>query len=124
MLSSIVSWIQFTGYDVCCLLSPLHFHIPAASLQCNHHLWRCSTGADPVTDPTTLGSVAKVVGSLQKVVLAVTTRRRVGGVFCTASRRSTTTSPKPLTDKLDHKQTSRKDKQTSQERVPDPSRQD
>ena len=38
-----------------------------------------------------------------------------------ASRRSTTTSPKPLTDKPDDKQTSRKDKQTSREHVPDPS---
>ena len=29
-------------------------------------LYRCSTGADPVTDPVTLGSVAKVVGSWEK----------------------------------------------------------
>ena len=27
------------------------------------YLCRCSTGGDPVTDPTTLGSVAKVVES-------------------------------------------------------------
>ena len=38
----------------------------------------------------------------------IPTRRRVGDVFCTASRRTTTTSPKPLTDKLDHQQTSHK----------------
>ena len=29
-------------------------------------------------------------------VMAIPTRRRVGDVFCTASHRSTTTSPKPL----------------------------
>ena len=106
-------------------------------------LCRCSTGADPVTDPTTLGSVAKVVGSWEKGhengvlvmksptgwysyrqdVMAIT-RCRVGDVFYMASRRSTTTSLKPLTDKPDYKQTSRKDKQTSREHVPDPSRRD
>ena len=111
------------------------------SLKGNLALCRCSTGANPVTDPTTLGWVAKVVGSWEKArenaelvmksptgqysyrqdVMAITTRRRVGDVFCTASHRSTTTSPKPLTDKPDHKQTSRKDKQTSQEHVPNPS---
>ena len=48
---------------------------------------------------------------------------RVGNFFCTASCRTSTTSPKPLTDKPDHKQTSHKDKQTSMEHVPDPSRQ-
>ena len=52
------------------------------------------------------------------------TRHRVGDVYCTASRRSTTTSTKLLTDKPDHKQTSRKDKQTNQEHVHDPYRQD
>ena len=33
-------------------------------LRCN--LCRCPTGADPATNPTTLGSVAKVVGSCEK----------------------------------------------------------
>ena len=42
------------------------------------------------------------------------------GHFCTASGRNTT-SPNPLTDQPDHKQTRRKDKQTSWEHVPDPS---
>ena len=37
---------------------------------------------------------------------------RVGDVFHTACRRTSTTSPKPLTDKPDHKQKSRKDTQT------------
>ena len=107
-------------------------------------LCRCSTEADPVTDPTALGSVAKVVGSWEKArenaesvmksttgwysyrqaVMTFPTRHRVRDIFCSASRRSTRTSPKPLTDKPDHKQTSRKDKQTSREHVPDPSRQD
>ena len=54
-------------------------------------------------------------------VISIPTRRRVGDIFCMASRRSTMTSPKPLTDKPDHKQTSNKDKQTSREHVPDPS---
>ena len=62
--------------------------------------------------------------SYRQDVMAITTRRRVRDVFCTASRRSTTTSPKALTDKPDNKQTSRKDNQTSRERVPDPSGQD
>ena len=87
-----------------------------------------STGADPVTNPMILGSVAKVVGSWEKarenaeLVMKSTTgrysyrqdvmtRRRVGDFFCTASRRITTTSPKPLTDEPDHKQTSLKDRQ-------------
>ena len=98
---------------------------------------------DPVTHPMTLGSVAKVVASWEnasknaesvmksmtgwysyrQVVMSIPTRHRVGDVFCMAIRRSTTGSPKPLTDKLHHKQTSRKDKQTSREYVPDPSRQ-
>ena len=47
------------------------------------------------------------------------TRHRVGDIFYTASRRSTMTSPKPLTDKLDDKQTCHKDKQTGLEHVPD-----
>ena len=104
-------------------------------------LRRCSTGADPVTDPTTLGLVAKVIGSCEKArknaesvmksttgrysyrhdVMSILTRCRVGDVFCMASCKSTMTSPKLLTDKLDHKQTSREDKQTSQGHVPDPS---
>ena len=104
-------------------------------------LCRCSTEADPITDPTTLGSVAKVIGSWEKarknaelvmksptgrysyrqIIMAITTRCRVRDVFCTASRRSIMTSPKPLTDKPDHKQTNPKDKQTSWEHVPDPS---
>ena len=107
-------------------------------------LCNISTGTDPVTDPTTLGSFAKVVesgekaqengGSVMKsptgrqsyrqVVMALPTSRRVGNIFCTASRRTSTTSRKPLTDKPDHKQTSHKDKQTGLEHVPDPSRQD
>ena len=62
--------------------------------------------------------------SYRQAVMTFPTRCRVGDVFCSASRRSTTTSPKPLTDKPDNKQTSRKDKQTSREHVPDPSRQD
>ena len=57
----------------------------------------------------------------RQVVMAIPTRCRVGDVFCTASRRSTTTSPKPLIDKPDNKQTSRKDKQTCREHAPDPS---
>ena len=56
--------------------------------------------------------------------MAIPTRRRVGDVFCMASHRSTMTSPKSLTDKPDNKQTSRKDKQTTWEHVPNPSRQD
>ena len=111
---------------------------------CPSLLWGCSTGADHVTNPMTLGSVAKVIGSWKKAcenaesviksptgrysyrqdVMSIPTRRRVGYVFCTASRKTTITSPKPLTDKPEHKQTSRQDKQTSQEHVPDPSRQD
>ena len=59
--------------------------------------------------------------SYRQAVISFPTRHRVGDVFHTASRRSTTTSPKPLTDKLDHKQTSCKDKQTGLEHVPDPS---
>ena len=47
----------------------------------------------------------------RQAVMTFPTRRRVGDVFYTASHRSTTTSPKPLTDKPDNKQTSRKDKQ-------------
>ena len=82
----------------------------------------------PVTDLTILGSVAKVVGSWEKVcknaesvmksmtrrysnrqvVMAIMTKRRVGDVFCKASHRSIMTNPKPLIDKLHHKQTSRK----------------
>ena len=101
-------------------------------------------GADPVTDPRTLESVAKVIGSWEKAsenaesvmksttgrysyrqdVMSIPTRHRVVDVFCTSSRRTTTTSPKPLTDKPDHKQTSCKDKQTSWEHVLNPSRQD
>ena len=51
-------------------------------------------------------------------VVTTLIRRRVRDVYCTSCRRSTTTSPKLLTEKLDHKQTSRKDKQTSPEHVP------
>ena len=36
--------------------------------------------------------------------MSIPTRCRVGDVFSTASRRTTTTSPKPLTDKPDHRQ--------------------
>ena len=46
--------------------------------------------------------------------MAIPTSHRVGNLFCMARRRTSTTSPKPLTDKPDHKQTSRKDKQISQ----------
>ena len=49
--------------------------------------------------------------SYRQVVMAITTRHRVGDVFCKASHRSITTSPKPLTHKPHHKQTSRKDRQ-------------
>ena len=90
-----------------------------------------STGADSIVDPTTLGSAVIVIGSWEKAcknggsvmksptgryscrqdVMAIMTRRRVG----------TTTSPKPLTDKPDHRKTSCKDKQTSGEHVPGPS---
>ena len=93
---------------------------------------------------TTLGPVVKVVGSWEKGrknaesvmkspagqysyrqdVMSIPTRHRFGDIFCMASRRSTTTSPKPLTDKQDHKQTGHKIKQTSWEHVFDPSRQD
>ena len=48
--------------------------------------------------------------SYRQVVMAITTRCRVGDIFCTASCRSIMTSPKPQTDKPDHKQTSCKDK--------------
>ena len=99
--------------------------------------WPCSTGADLTTDPMTLGSVVKVIGSWEKRhknsesvmksptggysyrqdVLSIPTRCRLRDVFCSASCRSTTTSTKPLTDKPDHKQTSRKGKQTSQDQT-------
>ena len=69
----------------------------------------CSTGADPATDPTTLGSVAKVVGSWGKWrknaelvmkfptgwyryrqdLMSILTRRRVGDFFCTMTNRIT-----------------------------------
>ena len=42
--------------------------------------------------------------SYRQDVMSIPTRHRVGNVFCTASRRTTTTSPKPLTDKPDHRQ--------------------
>ena len=104
------------------------------------HIFCAGVPLEPTLE-LTLGSVAKVVGSWEKarenaesviksptgrysyrqVVMAITIRHRIGDVFCTASHRSITTSPKPLTDKPDHKQTSRRDKQTSQEHVPDPS---
>ena len=44
------------------------------------------------------------------------TRRRVGYVYCMASRRSTTTSPKPLTEKPYQVPTSRTDKKTGLEK--------
>ena len=62
--------------------------------------------------------------SYRQAVMTFPTGYRVGDVFCTASRRSTMTSPELLTDKPDHIQTSLKDKQTGLEHVPDPSRQD
>ena len=62
--------------------------------------------------------------SYRQDVMSIPTRHRVGDVFCTASRRGTTTSPKPLTDKLDHKQTSGKDNQTCREHVSDPFQED
>ena len=49
--------------------------------------------------------------SYRQDVMSIPTRRRVRDVFCTPSRRSSMTSPKSLTDKLAHKQTSRKDRQ-------------
>ena len=57
-------------------------------------------------------------------VVIILTRHRVSGVYWMASRRTTMTSPKPLTENPDHKQTSRKDKQTSRGYLPDPCRQD
>ena len=68
----------------------------------------------------TLGSVAKVIGSWKKArenaesvmksttgrysyrqdVMSIPTRPSVLDVFSTASRKTTTTSPKPLTDRL------------------------
>ena len=89
------------------------------------------TGADPATNPTTLGLVAKVIELWEKArenaesvmksptgqysyrqdVNPIPTRRRIGDVLYMASRRGCATSLKPLTDKPDHKQTSRKDKQ-------------
>ena len=43
------------------------------------------------------------------------TRYSARNDFYKASHRTTTTNPKPLTDKPNHKQTSRKDKQTSRQ---------
>ena len=88
-----------------------------------------------VFHPMTLGSVAKVVGSWEKArenaesvmksptgrysyrqdVMTFQTRHRHGDIIYMAIRKITMTSPKPLTDKPDHKQTNRKDKQTSLE---------
>ena len=42
--------------------------------------------------------------SYRQDVMSIPTSHRVGHVFCMASLRTTTTSPKPLTDKLDHRQ--------------------
>ena len=67
-------------------------------------LCRCSTGADP----TALGSATKVGGGggggsgkkIHKKGGKILGRLHTpGDVYCTASRRSTMTSPKPLTDK-------------------------
>ena len=49
-------------------------------------------------------------------VMTFLTRRKAGDVYCTASRRSTTTSPKPLTDKPYQVPASRTDKQTGLEK--------
>ena len=57
-------------------------------------------------------------------VMPTLTRRRVGDVYCTVSYRSSSTSPEPLAYKPHRKQTSSKDKQTSQEHVSDPCQQD
>ena len=90
-------------------------------------LMQVFTGADPLTDPRVGCKSHRVVRKARKnaelvmksptgrytyrqVVMAIPTRRRVGDIFCTASRRSTT-SPKPPTDKPDNKQTSRKERQ-------------
>ena len=59
--------------------------------------------------------------SYRQDVMAITTRRRVRDVF---ARPLVEVPRQALTDKPDNKQTSRKDNQTSRERVPDPSGQD
>ena len=56
--------------------------------------------------------------------MSIQTIPRVGDLLCMYSGETSTTSPKPLTDKPDRKQTNCKDKQRSQDQVPDPSRQD
>ena len=58
--------------------------------------------------------------SYRQAIMTFQTRCRVRDVFYMVSHRSTVTSPKPLTDKPHYKQTSRKDKQTGLEHVPDP----
>ena len=58
--------------------------------------------------------------SYRQDVMTFPTRCRVRDVYCTVSRRSMTTSRKPLTDKPDHKQTSHKDKQTGLEKHTEP----
>ena len=62
--------------------------------------------------------------SYRQVVMAILTSSMVGNLLCMASRRTSRTSPKSLTDKPYHKQTSHKDKQISLEHVPNPSQQD
>ena len=49
--------------------------------------------------------------SYRQVVIAITTRRRVGDVFCTASHRSITTSPKSLTSRITSRQTVKTNRQ-------------
>ena len=88
-------------------------------------LCMCSTEADPTANPMTLGSAAKVGGqkstkgagkywvgcTSRQDVVTTQTRRRVGDIYCTASHRSTTTSPKPLTGKPEQVTTSYTDRQ-------------
>ena len=42
--------------------------------------------------------------SYRQVAMAIKTRCQVGNLFCTVSRRISMASPKPVKDKLDHKQ--------------------
>ena len=58
--------------------------------------------------------------SYRQDVMSIPTRCRVGNFFCVVIE----LLQEVLTDKLDHKQTSRKDKQTNLEHVRDPSQQD
>ena len=99
----------------------------------------CSIGADPATRVScesrrNVGKKAQKSSRLRypqqdgtlpkKDVMTTPTSCRVGDLFTTISHRCSMTSPKPITDKLHHKQTNHKDKQTSRDQVHYPSRQD